>query len=779
MKATKATQAKSITYDKPHEKAAPYEMGRRVAVQLIYFGLGVLVSRGTVFGSYAPFGAALVAAAPYGNLLSVLGGAVLGCLLPSAMGESMRYLAAVIAAGAIRWALNDLTRLRAHALYAPLVALLPILATGFAMSVVNGFEGATALIYLTEGLLAAASAYFFTRTVQALSQGKGITALDQQEQVCAALTGCIVLLSFSGVYIGSFSIGRVLAVLAVLVCAGYGGISGGAVSGIAAGILFSLADPAQMYLAGAYAFGGLMAGLFSPLGRFATAAAFVLSNAVIAVGSGDASTVIAGLYEVMAASVVFLLLPKAVGFRVSRLFAARQEEIPAEGVRQSVVMRLDFAAKALADVTDSVQTVSRKLTELCPTDINGVYAKVIDVACTHCGRKTLCWEREYDNSMRAFNDVTAVLRQKGRVQESDFPEHFAHRCCKIGEVTQLVNRNYRGFTAREAADRRVREVRAVVSNQFAGMGEILADMARELEDYSSFDFETAYRIAQRLRDKGITPMDVSCRLDKLGRMTVEIEAAWEEEAPLLQKDLLREIARLCDRQMDTPCISTAPGCCRVQISERPALRAQVGSAQHVCGNGQLCGDYFDSFHDGMGRLVAVISDGMGTGGRAAVDGAMAAGILTKLAKAGLSYQCALRIVNSALAVKSEDESLATLDVASVDLFTGQVQLMKAGAPVSFVKKQDRVLRIDAPSLPAGILTDISFATEQVQLQPGDWLVMVSDGAIANGDEWLEEALLDWEEGNSQELADYLVEEAAARRTDGHDDDITAVAVTIH
>lgn len=76
-------------------------------------------------------------------------------------------------------------------------------------------------------------------------------------------------------------------------------------------------------------------------------------------------------------------------------------------------------------------------------------------------------------------------------------------------------------------------------------------------------------------------------------------------------------------------------------------------AQHVCNNGSLCGDHCTYFNDGLGRMVMIVSDGMGSGGRAAVDGAMAAGILAKLAKAGISFDCALRIVNSALLVKSE------------------------------------------------------------------------------------------------------------------------------
>ena len=73
-------------------------------------------------------------------------------------------------------------------------------------------------------------------------------------------------------------------------------------------------------------------------------------------------------------------------------------------------------------------------------------------------------------------------------------------------------------------------------------------------------------------------------------------------------------------------------------------------------------------------MYVILSDGMGTGGRAAVDGAMASGLMSRLIKAGFGYDCSLRILNSSMLFKSTDESLATVDIASIDLFTGQVEL---------------------------------------------------------------------------------------------------------
>lgn len=780
-------KSKALTFSKKAVKGrVSSEISKRMLAQAVYFGLGILVSRGTVFGSYAPFGAALVAAAPFGNLVAAAGGAVLGYLLPFGLGEGVRYLAAVLAAAAIRWTLNDIKRIRAHPLFAPLIAMGPVVATGIAIGTVEGVTSNTVIMSLTEGLLAAGAAYFFARTVDAANSSRGLSALKQQELASVVLTACILVLSFADISVGAISVGRVLAVLAILLCSHYGGVAGGSVSGIAAGLVFSLSTSGVSYLSGAYAFGGLMAGMFSPMGKMGTVVAFILSNAIVSLSTGDPAAVISGLYEVALATVVFMLLPKRAGSKISSLFSApaavapgpRMASARTDSLRRAVVSRLGFASKALADVSDSVEEVSRKLGKLSASSLSGIYERVADTACRRCGMKGFCWEQNYDGTMAVFNDVMCKLREKGSVTQEDFAPYFSRKCSKINEVLDSINEQYGIFTAREVAERRVSQVRSVVSGQFSGMSEMLEDLSREMEQCERFDTAAEDRITALLEKSGVRPTELSCRLSSEGRMTVEIEAARQDREAFSDKELLAALSKACDRAMDKPCVSATADCCRVKIGEKPMLAASLGLAQHVCNNGELCGDNYDHFHDGGGRLVVVISDGMGTGGRAAVDGAMAAGILSRLYQAGLSFDCALRIVNSALVVKSGDESLATLDIFSINLFTGEAEFLKAGAPLTLVRKKGRVIRIDAPSLPAGILTEIGFAREQATLDDGDWVLMVSDGAVANGDEWLESQLADWKGEDEQELADFVIKEAARRRTDGHDDDVTAIAVRI-
>lgn len=752
---------------------------RAVAKQAVAFTIGLLCSRGIVFGQYAPFGVAAVAAMPYSVLWSVILGSTAGYLLPSAAVVPVHYIAALLAAAAIRWTLNDLVKLRMHPGFAPAAAFLPVLVTSLSIAAVSGSTAATTSMYVAEAFMAGAAAYFFFRTVTVCSSGRTVGEWNTQEISCAAFSVGILILAFSGLEIGGVSAARVLSVIIILFAARYGGVGGGSVAGIAAGIVFSLSSAGLSYLSGAYALGGLMAGLFSPAGRFASAAVFILSNGIASLQVGNQQSVINGLYEVMAATVIYMFIPAKAGSSLVGMFSrGGDDNRRAEGLRRSVIMKLDYAAKALGGVSESVAEVSDKLSSSCAPDISGVYHKAADEVCHNCGLKSYCWNRNFNESMNVFNDLTEKLRGKGRISRDDFSAYFSSHCSRLNQMTEAVNRNYSEFTIKDAAENRAQQIRNVVSGQFVTTSRMLEDMAGELELYEKFDFTAAQRVEEVLRLAGVRPIDVSCRTDHFGRMSVEAVASSGECVHLNKAELTREISRVCERKFQPPCVSAAGGECRIQMNELPVYRIKTGCAQHICGNGNLCGDSWKSFPDGNGRQIVIISDGMGTGGRAAVDGAMACGIMSRLIQAGIGFDAALKIVNSALIVKSGDESLATMDIAALDLFSGNTEFMKAGAPVGILRKSGKAETVDMPSLPIGILNDARFAKSSDSLSGGDLLIMLSDGALSSGTEWIFEEAENWNGSIPQELAETIVAQAIARRSDGHDDDITAVVMML-
>ena len=90
---------------------------------------------------------------------------------------------------------------------------------------------------------------------------------------------------------------------------------------------------------------------------------------------GNSSLALTGLYEVTAATVLFLILPERAGQSAVRFLRKDADPMRSESLRRSMVMRLDHAARALGDVSRSVSEVSEKLSFSGAPDIEGVYQR--------------------------------------------------------------------------------------------------------------------------------------------------------------------------------------------------------------------------------------------------------------------------------------------------------------------------------------------------------------------------------------------------------------------
>ena len=682
----------------------------RRAVWLMAGGLaGFLTARGLVFGKYAPFAAAGAAAAPFSTMWAVILGGAVGYLFPSPVDIPARYIAALLAVGAIRWSLSELKSIRDHPVFAPVTAFLPLLSTGIAMVFLNGSLSNVLAMYIAESFLAAGTAYFLRRTVQLLETHRETAVFDSGDVAAVIVSLGVLLLSFSNVTVSHISVGRVLIVLTVLVCARIGGLAGGAV-------------------------------------------------------------------EVAAASILYMLLPQS--RRLSNLFTAHGDRLPGDSLRKNVILRLRYTAEAMRSASDSVDRISEKLKTTAAADLPHVYGRAAEKVCTGCSQCAVCWRKNRDETQKTFSRLSYPLRERGKIERSDFDVPFLTRCNRAMELRDAVNGEYRELLAKESARMRAEQVRAIVEEHFRSTAQMLGDMAEEFEQYQRFDEDSAEQVREVLRHRELTPIEVCCRIDKFGRMTIEANICRTHGVHINKGQLTREISGACGRTFTQPSVTAAGDTLKLQMCQKPVYAVQRGFAQHAANGASLCGDCAEAFTDGSGRYISVLSDGMGTGGRAAVDGTMTAGMAQSLLKAGIGFESTLKMINSAMLAKGGEESLATLDVACIDLFTGHVSLRKAGAAGTVLRRRKKTEYLEAKSVPVGILPEIAFARSEKDLDAGDMLVMVSDGVTASGTEWLCDLIANYEDDDPQALSERIVERAVKDRADGHEDDVSAVVLLI-
>ena len=751
---------------------------------LLWVLLGFTVGLGNMMMEISPFGAALCAAAPFRYLPAPALGSAAGSLLLSNLAElggahtlTIKYTAAILLITLARRtaAHSEPTMQRTTA--APLLAFFGLLLPSVASLLAQSFSGYKLVMALAEATMAAACAYFLARGLKAFSLGQGLFTL----------TASMLIVSLSNVTFGGISLGRLLAALAVLLCALAGGERWGAISGIVCGTAVGVALFPKMQLIGIYALAGLAAGVFSNLGRFGCAGAFVLTFGGMSLLSGP-PPVMPLVYEGCISAVTLLLLPQSVLCALRAKLFRQPMDSAGKSVRQLMLERLGEASGALREIARTTQAVSHQLDKVKAGSLEQVYDEAVDNICLRCGLKTRCWQQEYTDTLDVFHHLTPLLRQNGSICEEDFGYPLSARCGKRAQLAQQINLGYQEFTAKEGMSRKVARVRSVVTDQFEGLGELLEGLSQELCGISGYEERMMAQVREYLEHERCQLRRVDCYRDRQGRVFLQIDLEPYRVARLELERMSMDLSSVCDCAFALPqkleITETDPSgrqqrAVRLRFCEQAEFTAEFAASQHTCQGCRLCGDACQSFTDRRSVAHIVLSDGMGSGTAAAVDANMTVSLITKLIDAGVSYTAALKIVNSALLVKSGEESLSTIDITAIDLYTGQAHFYKAGAAPTFVRRGNRAGMVESTSLPVGILTAVEFEKSSIKLSDGDLVVMVSDGATACGSDWILSVLDHFAaDGNLQALCDDIASTARLRRNDNHDDDITVCACRI-
>ena len=751
--------------------AKPTPQSGQAMRTLLFCLLGVLIPRAVLYGQMAPFGVSLAAAV---GSAPVTIAAALGYLLAGDVLLPLRYITAVAMVGAGRWVLAAIPRLHRHPACGAALSFVSVVSTGLVILGQTGLDAFRVLLIVAEGILAAGCSLCFSSSARVLAtdNGEGISLAGQASLI---LTGAVAIAAVSSLQIGGFSPGRILAAGLILILARSGREVGGSIAGVVIGAMSALTAPNQTALAVSLAFGGLVAGLFSRIGKLMQAAAFLLAAGVVSLTQSD-DAILWYLYEIAAAGILFVLLPRRFDHALGHLFI-RNADLPAvQGFRRAATLRLQVAAEALGDVADTVETVSARLAQHSAPDTATLLRGSRESVCGACPMHAVCWEQQRTETLAALDTLLPLLRQQGHITAAQLDLCPQLSCRQKERLADYINHSYTRYAMQEEAWQRLAELRGALYSQWSGVGDLLTALAEDLDDRTQIDTDLSARIAALCADHGMPVREALCLRRRNNRLTVEIVAA-DVGVRLDGGRWLQEMQSICARTFAPPVTQELGADVRITLTERARYAVECGVAQRCCDGERLCGDATDRFSS-HGQTVTLISDGMGSGGRAAVDGAMTAGLTARLWQAGFSPDSILRTVNAALLIKSREESLATLDVAVIDEFSGRLDCYKAGAATTLLRSGDRISRIERPGLPIGILPEVSFEHCHDWLAAGDILLMMSDGALVDGVASVEQLLADHPHSDSMQMLADCVADAAHTAGRAHPDDITVVALRL-
>lgn len=734
---------------------------------------GFLSAGAVMLGGMSPLGTALVAGLPLKYVPAASLGTLSGYIFPLFGKGGLKYIAALLAVTVIRLLLSGTRKIQLTAVMSAIIA--GAVLTGVNVASAGGDVLGKGAVGLAEGMMAGGCAYFLNRSSEILS--KRHNGLTDEQTASLLISANLALTALYNVGADGISSGVIASIVFILLAARYGRSGMAAVCSVSAATAAFLSG-CKIEAALLLCISGLAAGVMSGIGKIAAACAPAAVSAVYVLSTAAAPNASAMLIESVAGGVVSLLIPRTVCAKVGSLLSPVVRTPDTDGLRRTLTMRLGLASSALHGVTGTVDDVAKCLGTFNKHDMSEVLSEVENDACRGCRFSLYCWEKQRDTTTAAVLGMSDAIRRHRPVGMADVPAEFSENCLRPEQFENAVTRYYSDYLSSLAAEKRISEMREIMSDQMNGIADMLSELSDEFKTAQSYDTALAARLAKSLSAVDVHADECCCFSDKYGRMTVELRILTAPEIPLSRSKLLERIEDTCERDFEPPMINRCGKGYYITATEKAVYSVDAHVTQFNQGKNQHCGDTCRWFFDGRGRMISVISDGMGSGGRAAVDSAMAAALCEKLLTAGFGYDCTLKLLNSAMLYKSTDESLATVDISCFDLHTGRTELLKAGAAPTVVRRSGRTGRAECRSLPVGILHEIGFDRATVTLKEGDVLLMMSDGVCTDGTDWICAELEAFKDGSAKQLSEQIATAARRRRHDGHEDDITVFAAVI-
>ena len=744
----------------------------RLSECAIRFLLAAALAGTEIFGGHALFALAMVGVAGSGleGFITLLG-AALGYLSFQGFLEGLRYIAAAMMIFAVAMAMYDF-RIYRRPWFMPLVSAALNGLVGFVYLSAGGWDGEKIIYFVTEVVMTAGAVYFYRLAFDIWEERREEPQLNVRQVVGVLVLGATLLMTLERVTVGeALSVGRVLAALAVMIAGWKGGVGVGSAVGVAAGLAMDFAAASPPYYTMAYAFSGLMTGVFSGQGRLFSMLAYVVANAAAVLWTWAGDPQVGLLWEVAAAAVIFLLVPDKLLRRLGAL--VRQE-----GAREEDSRTRAYTAGRLRQTAGAFRAVADSLTGLYNAPLNDAdAAKIFDRAaekvCAKCSQCARCWQQDYQTTRGALCDALPRMLDRGEGVPEDFPGWFADRCAHFRPFLDAANQELESLLARRRYDSRVRVSRAAECAQYGQLAGVLERAAAEVSAELTVDVRRQRQVKQRLAALGL---EGRCAVFNDEHRHLRLELEGRDIEKLAEGEQLAALEQL----MDCPLQVEDSPAGTLRLAQREPLMAVAGVAALGRDGMPVSGDSGAWFKDDAGRLYLLLCDGMGSGLAARQDSDGALRLLEKFLRAGMAPRSALKTVGEALALRGEAEGgFTTVDLMQIDLFTGRGAVFKLGAAPTYLRRGDQVERLSGSALPAGLVPQPEGEPDvfPLELQAGDCVVMVSDGITAGQEDgWLRQALEEFDGLSPQELAGRLL--ADSRDKAGGGDDRTVIVVKI-
>ena len=425
---------------------------------------------------------------------------------------------------------------------------------------------------------------------------------------------------------------------------------------------------------------------------------------------------------------------------------------------------------SLCAMATSIKQYGESTSHPSRAELEDLILECADKYCRACEGWGACITKSDRRFVENARELADILYSNGRLTDEDFgayPEycHFSHN------IAEAINRG-----AAMLSEEKFREMRKdTTSEDFSIIAKLMNEARIEDEKEKALNEGLSDRLKDVMLDAGLS--DGVIRAFGERRPYFILAAEDESGTKITAPELKKNIEAIAGVRLGTPEFYRKGKMALMECASERSFAAECAVASVAGEREDTSGDTAAAFESEIGFFYALISDGMGSGKEAKETSSLVADFMTRALEFNPEGQTVLRILNHAVRHRHRECS-ATVDLFSVDLYSGDAEFLKSGAAASYIKRASSIFRIKSKTAPIGLMKNVDAEKIKIELEGEDYIIMLSDGIAQNAEDtpWLLELLAKPPKRNLKEYADTIL--AAALKNLPHTDDMTVLVTKV-
>lgn len=638
------------------------------------------------------------------------------------------------------------------------------------------------ILIIFEGILVFTITYIFLFAAPFDGIVKG--EIVQEKLICSFITLALILSGIGNMSILNVSIKNIISLLIIIHLSYSKGIHIGTTAGVILGLVSYVSNIEMPFIIAILGIGGLLSGLFRDIGKSGSILGFLLGNGIISYYINGLGTSFLKYSELLIGSILFILSYKYLSKYIDLIFTKEND------VENKIFdRRFDLASEKLSNVSNLMNNLSIAFSEpvekqdiFSTKEIYNVIDEIHTDKCKDCCDYDKCWKDSY------YTTYYSLFTSLG-IMESDIDDKvntvvdIMDSCIENEELYIKIEEAYIKYRDKIKFKEDMMNHQGILAEQLKVIRTIIDDINLQVYKSPIFNNELEELLYKEIKNNRIDINDITVAY--LEEDNIEVHLGFETSNTMYKAE---KLIKIVSNALGYPVVGdytygSVSNSKRFKLIRSNRYGILTKASNLICSVDGVSGDSF-TFGEIENTAFSAISDGMGIGEEASNQSITTIELLENMMEINTDREMALKTINSVIRSKSRDETFATLDISFVDLFTGRLQVIKTGAPPTFIKRKDKVIVIDSLSLPIGILKDVDFNIYEENIQDGDIIIMMSDGVLESNIKneepniWMQDLIMRIDSQNPQIIADEII--AAAKRLSQNEikDDMTVVVTKV-